>query len=246
MIQVINRAFDILEIMAKDLDREYHLGELADKLKLNHGTCANIIKSMVDREYVEHLGKKRGYRLGNKAYYLTGNFSNKKELLSICIEPMKKLRAKLNESCIVAILKNDSRITLHKESSTHELQAVTNEEKNAYLTATGRAILACLGKKEQDQFIRQYGMPEKMWPEVKNTKDLTTELNKIKEKQIAIHYADSYIIGIGVPVFKMTKVVASLGVYLPEIRFSYKTQELILTEIKKAAGQISAELSKIN
>lgn len=246
MIQVIHRALNILELVAKDRDKEYGLSEIADRLGLNHGTCANIIKTLVVRNYIEQEGKKRGYKLGLQAYYLTDNFSNKKELLRVSIEPMKVLRAKLNESCILAIMKDNMRVTLHQELSTHELQAVTgNEDMNIFLTATGRMILANMTPIEQDLFIQKYGLPNDMWPEVKNEEDLVTELGRVKEKQVSVHFADTHIVGVGAPIFKNDKIVASLGVYLPEVRFNYKAQEQIFLEITKTARQISEEMGRM-
>ncbi len=246
MIQVIHRALNILELISKDRDREFGLGEIADRLELNHGTCANIIKTLVVRKYIEQTGKKRGYKLGLQAYYLTDNFSNKKELLRVSVESMKALRIKLNESCILAIMKDNMRVTLHQDLSTHELQAVTgNEDMNIFLTATGRIILANMTPTEQNLFIQKYGLPNEMWAEVKNQEDLITELHKIKEKQVSVHFANTHIVGVGVPIFKNDKIVASLGVYLPEVRFNYKAQEQIFMEINKTAHQISEEMGKM-
>ena len=42
MIQVINRALNILEILAQEPDKEFGLSEIATAVELNAGTCANI------------------------------------------------------------------------------------------------------------------------------------------------------------------------------------------------------------
>jgi DNA-binding IclR family transcriptional regulator len=72
MIQVLHRAFDILELCASDKEKAHTLSEIAEKLQLNPTTCANIIKTMVTRNYLEQVGYKKGYRLGAKAFHLTG------------------------------------------------------------------------------------------------------------------------------------------------------------------------------
>jgi DNA-binding IclR family transcriptional regulator len=247
MIQVIHRALNILELIAKERDKELGLSEIADSQGLNHGTCANIIKTLVARNYIVQVGKKQGYKLGPQAYYLTNNYSNKKELLKASIGPMKALSTKLNESCILAIIKDNMRITLHKEQCNHELQAVTsNDEKNIYLTATGRMILACMLHSDQELFIQKYGLPNEMWPEIKSKEDMLMELQKIKLKQVCAHFADSHIVGIAVPIYKNDIVVASLGVYLPEVRFTFKTQEQIFFEINKSALLISQEMGRVD
>lgn len=245
MIQVIHRALDILEFVARDPDKEFGLGEISENLQLNKSTCANIIKTLVNRGYLDQSGKKRGYKLGTGAYYLTGNFSNKKELLRVAREPMKELQEKLNECCILAIIKDNNRFTLHKESSTQELQVITNnEEKNVFLTATGRMILACMDTLEQELFIQKYGLPQEMWEGVRDKEDLMDELEKIKEKQLAIHYDGAHVVGVGAPIFKNDKVIASLGIYLPEVRFNYPLQELIFEEIGHTARLISEKIGR--
>lgn len=45
MIQVINRALNILEILAQEPDKEFGLSEIATAVELNAGTCANILKN---------------------------------------------------------------------------------------------------------------------------------------------------------------------------------------------------------
>ena len=247
MIQVIHRALDIIEFIAKDPGREIGLGEISESLELNKGTCANIIKTLVNRGYLEQSGKKQGYRLGYRAYYLTGNFSNKKELLQVSREPMKELQEKLNECCILAILKENMRYTLHKVSSTQELQVITkNEGKNAYLTATGRMILACMDHQDRELFIQKYGLPYEMWEGVGDKDDLMKELDKIKEKQLAVHYDGAHVVGVGAPVYNDDKIIASLGIYLPEVRFNYKMQELIFSEISSTARLISEKIEMQN
>ena len=71
MIQVINRALNILEILAQEPDKEFGLSEIATAVELNAGTCANILKTLVYRNYVEQSGIKKGYKLGYMVYQLT-------------------------------------------------------------------------------------------------------------------------------------------------------------------------------
>ena len=122
MIQVIHRALDILELIAQDRSRLYTLGEISTQLKLNNGTCANIIKTLVTRGYLEQEGRKTGYRLGSMSYLLTGNYSHKQDLMSAAVNPINELSTSLNEGCILSVLKDDTRIILHEAKSTHELQ----------------------------------------------------------------------------------------------------------------------------
>lgn len=245
MIQVINRAIDILELIGQNRTRLYTLSEISGQLKLNNGTCANIIKTLVIRGYIEQEGRKTGYRLGSMSYLLTGNYSHKQELLSAAIEPMNQLSATLNEGCILSVLKDNMRIILYEVRTTHELQVINHKEKNVYGTSTGRMILACMNEKKQLDFIRKFGLPPPdIWSGIEDKEDLITELNKIKKKQLAIQVSIAQIVGLAVPIFKDKKVIASLGIYLPQSRYMPTIQEKILNSLKETGELINKKLNE--
>ncbi len=240
MIQVLNRALDILELLSRNLDKEHSLSEIADPLHLNHSTCANIIKTMISRGYIE---KKKGYTLGKQLYYLTNNFANEAEIIKWAINPMKKLSNTLHESCIIAIIKSNSRITLHKETFVQELQVNALDEKHAYHTATGRLLLAYMEPADRNAFINTYGLPGTMWKEIDNERALIDEFHKINKAGYAIHYDESNIVGVAVPVFDKKRAIASLGVYLPQNRYTKAVKDKLLENLKETAKIISDRIT---
>ena len=125
MIQVIHRALDIMEIVAADPDKPKSLSDIANALGLNHGTCANIMKTLVTRKYLEQIGSKKGYILGSKAYTLTGNDAYRKDLIEASSPEMEKLTAATNENTLLAVLNGENRIVIHRISAEQELQVRT-------------------------------------------------------------------------------------------------------------------------
>src|SRR5690606_3285941 len=239
MIQVLNRALDILELLSRNVNKEHSLSDIADPLNLNHGTCANIIKTMVNRGYIE---KRKGYILGRQSYYLTNNFSNEEEIVRCAVGPMKNLSDTLRESCVLAVLKNNSRIVLHKETFVQELQANTIDEKNAYQSAIGKLMLAYMEPKDRNAFIKNYGLPGDMWKQIRDEWELIDELQKIYKKGYVSHSDETNISGMAVPIFNKKQAVASLGVYLPENRFTEAMKEKILENLKETAKIISDKI----
>lgn len=240
MIQVLNRAIDILELLSRNIDKEHSLSEIANPLNLNHATCANIIKTMINRGYIE---KKKGYILGRQAYYLTNNFTNEEEIIKHAIEPMRNLSTMLNESSVLSVLKSNSRRILHKETVVQELQANPRDEINAYNTATGKLLLAYLEPIDRNAFIKTYGLPSRSWEEVDSEQTLINELQKINKLGYAVHYTEANIVGVAVPIYNKHKVVAGLGVYLPENRYSKTMQDKIFENLKQTAGTISKKIN---
>lgn len=236
---------DILELISQDRSRLYTLSEISGKLGLNNTTCANIIKTLVSRGYLEQAGRKTGYRLGSMSYLLTGNYSNKQELMEAVSGPLNQLSNNLNESCILSVIKENMRLVLMEIKSTHELQVINRKEKEVYRTSTGRMILACMERREQKEFVKKYGFPgPDEWSGIEDEEDLMIELLKIRKKQMAIQVSKSQIVGVAMPVYKGEKVIASIGIYLPQSRYNPPMQKKVSDELKKTADLINQELNK--
>ncbi len=243
MIQVLNRAFDILELIAKEPGKEFGLGEIANTLNLNHGTCANIIKTMVSRGYIQQMGRRGDYKLGQMLQYLTGNLPYKKELLEASTEIMNYLSEKLNEDVILTVMKDDKRILLHEVRSNHELQVVNLKESKIYISSTGRVLLACMPQTEHEIFINKYGLPSSEdWPGVNTREDLLRELNQIRKKKLSVMLTNSDIVGVAVPIYHNEKVISSLGVYLPQSRFNWDMKKKTILNIRESALRIMEKL----
>ncbi|MDR1503440.1 MAG: helix-turn-helix domain-containing protein [Prevotella sp.] len=243
MIQVINRALSILELIASDSSREFRLSEIADTLDLNHGTCANILKTLIQRNYIEQSSAKKGYKLGYMAYKLCDSNQYNEELINIAKDPIDKLGENLNEAIILSIIKNDKRILLYERTSTEELQVRTTLESSVYRATTGRMILSYYSPKELDNFIERAGMPtEEDWPEVKTKEDLIYQLNIIHNNNIEIYNNKNHVIGLATPIFKNNKIIASLGIYLPDARYRQAEKKLLPILLKKTTDIINKKI----
>lgn len=244
MIQVIHRALDIMEIVATDPEKPKPLGDIADALGLNHGTCANIIKTLVSRKYLEQVGSKKGYILGSKAYTLSGNDAYRKDLIEAAAPEMEKLTAVINENSLLAILNGENRIVIHRISAEQELQVRTASEKHAYDAASGRLLLALLTDAEIERFTGKYGLPSsEMWSEANTRESFQKVIEQIRREQCAFQILPGrQVIGLAVPVEKNGRVVASLSIYLPEYRYMSIDKMKLVNQLKSTASRITAKL----
>lgn len=157
MIQVIVRALDILEFIALHGKDPVQLIKIAEKVGLSQPTTANIVKTLVDKNYLEHVGRKEGYRLGAGAYHLTGNLSYSENLVSTAKEPMEELVQQLNETALIAVIRNNKRLILHVSECNQDLLVRAKMIADVYTTATGRLLLAYFKTKELDNLIKAVG-----------------------------------------------------------------------------------------
>lgn len=246
MIQVVNRALNILEYIASDSNKEFSLSEIANTLDLQHSTCANILKTLVSRGYVEQTKAKGNYKLGIMIYHLS-NSGNNTSIVNITEDLMIDLRNKVNETVILSVIKNQRRIVLNMFINTHEIQVKTIKESSVYSATTGRVILAHYSQNELDWFIEKVGLPpEDEWPGIKTKKKLVEELDRIKKQNIEITLNKNHVIGLATPIIKDGKVIASLGIYLPDFRYGNAEKNLLMSELLKTTEIINEKIATNN
>lgn len=243
MVQVIIKAFDILELVAQRNGLAISLTEISQELQLNQATTANIINTMVSRSYLEHIGKKKGYKLGPAAYRLTNEVSYEQDLVNASLEPMQQLTDTINESCLLGILRNNKRYILHNVNCNQDIQVQIRSERNVYETASGRLLVAYISEKERERFLQYNGLPdEALWKEASTLKGFEEELLKIKQNGVAkTHFKNTHLMGFAVPIFSHNKVIASLSVFLPEFRCTQEKQQEIIEALQNAVSRIEKE-----
>lgn len=243
MIQVIVRAIDILEFVASHGNQPVKLAKIAEHSVLSQPTCANIVKTLVVKNYLENVSRKEGYILGVNAYRLTGNVSYNQNLVAAAEEPMKDLVEKINETCLLAILKNNKRLVVHEVQANNDLQVKTKLEAEVYRTASGRILFAFLPEKERNQLVDKLGLPDvSFWPGIRTKNDLVHAASKIRTEQQVQTKNAHHIVGLALPIFRKNEVVAALSVYLPESRFNPKQKDAIFKAMQRTANKIKEGL----
>lgn len=244
MVQVIIRGFDILELVAQRDGHAITLTEISEELELNQSTAANIIKTLVHKGYMEHIGKKKGYRLGPASFRLTNEIAYGQELITASQEVMEELTSQLSESCILGVLRNSKRFSLNAVNAKQDVLVRVHSERNVYETASGRVLLAYLNDKELRRFMEVNGLPDDdLWPGAVTPDGLKTELAAIQQKGIvSTNLKDRHVRGFAVPVFSKGEVLAGLSVFLPEFRWNAEKEKEIVKALIEAAQQVSARL----
>ncbi len=243
MIQVIHRGLDILELLASQPERIFPLGEIAGLLDLHRATCSNILKTLVQRGYVERLPARGGYRLGSLASPWQGLAAHDRELSMAAKPVLQTLSQELNETSLLGVVRGTRRVTLECAASDRDLQVRSRQVRSVYETASGRLLLAYLPAEQQEAFVERVGLPEGLvWPKVKSAKDLDQALAGIRRKKLARSDSAEHVVGLAVPVWREGQVVASVSVYLPEVRFTSERRDEIISALQRAGEEISQRL----
>lgn len=247
MIKAIIKALDILEFLADNKNREVALSEIADTLAMDHGTCANIIKTLSSRGYIQQKAPRQGYKFGYMPYKLTNSAINNEELTKIAREEIDRLGEELNETAILSCITNDKRVVLYDTIPERELVVRTNVDKTIYSANTGRVILANYSPGHLEKLIIRLGIPsEEEWPDIyisNNPKgELINQLMNIKSRGYEVYYDKNGIVGVAAPIFKKEHVVGSVGVYMPKLRFT--NEQDVINLVIETASRINDKIDK--
>jgi DNA-binding IclR family transcriptional regulator len=244
MINVLKKAFDVLELIAQEPERPKGLGEIAKPLGLNQATCARILKTLVACDYVDQIAPRKGYVLGPKVYILARKGSYRRDLVRAAESEMAELAKEVQEAVIIATIKEGKRFVLCQVDGSQGLK-ISNDivfSDNAYQTATGRLLLAHLSSREFQTFIIRNGLPGDFWPEADTKEKLDTALSQIRKEGMAVVTNGPDVVGVAFPIERDATVVASLGLYLPVLHFSGSHKKKVLSGLKTAAQRISSIL----
>jgi DNA-binding IclR family transcriptional regulator len=245
MVQVLIKALDILELIAQADGQALTLTEISYTLNMSQPTASNIINTMISKGYIEHVGKKKGYKLGPSSFKLTNVVAYEQELVDASKGVKDDLTNKLNETSLLGILRNQKRLILYVANSSHDIQVQVKSERNVYETASGRLLLAYLNEGELKRFLQQNGLPDaSMWVEAADEKGLSETIFKIKERAFVNTFLpERGVMGFAVPIFKNNNVIAALSIFLPEYRCSKSKEQEIIKSLKSASFEISQKLS---
>ena len=100
-------------------------------------------------------------------------------------------------------------------------------------------ILSYYSSEEIIRHIRLYGLQKDGdWDGVTDFNQLSAELEKARKRGWRMDINRNHIVGLAVPVWKGNKVVASLGVFLPESRFNDASRSAMLPSLREAAESL--------
>jgi DNA-binding IclR family transcriptional regulator len=245
MIQVAHRVFDILELLSQEIDREFRLGEIAEALDLNPSTCANILKTMVDRGYITKVYPHKTYTLGPMIYQLPQRRNYKRSLVHLAHPHMAQLAELQNETVVLTIIEN-GRFYIIDEVRSTRLPAIPFDPlyiRNIMSKVTTRVLLAHLEKPERETMLagRQPEAGVTTASKVADDKLVEHQLDDIALQPVHCH-ADRHDVGYAAPIWQDGKVIAALGLYLPQNRAGSIDETQLTRSITACADAIGQSL----
>ena len=245
MIQVIERAVKIIEELA--LDGEVPLESMVRLHGLNKGTLCNILRALVDLQWVEKCGR-GNYRLNDHFRELCNTPEWDKRGVEIMQQAATDLSMELRESTVISTLRRRRLVVVVQAQYQRELminQVIYYAKLSLYSSVSGRIICACLPPAERKAIYAQCVPLEGELRGVENFEGFEAELAKIRAEGISI--MTNHTLGIksfAVPVLDSSGAVcASFGLTMPLSRLPADDGAGIAAALRRANHQLMRKLA---
>jgi DNA-binding IclR family transcriptional regulator len=247
MIKVLEKTFNILELVAGESPKAVSLAKISDLLELNKATCSRIIKDLMDNGYLTQVSRSEGFTVGPKAFCLTGQVVYKQRLLNIIDPLIHECAKKTEQSVLFAEMYNSERYILchYNYNSTFPINLNKVSYNDFYHTATGIMLLAYLDKEEQRKFIKKNDpVAGGYWGAFSGVEEFIKKLDSIRKERIVIKDTEtSGLCAVAVPVFENDNFIGTAGISIRGDEFSGECRDNAIAEIKFTAEKITEAIS---
>lgn len=246
MIQVIERSFGILELLAGG--HVISLKELASRMELNKSTLCNILKTMLN---IGVIGKnKEGEYFIIKEKILHLLYPDMKSILfpKLAHEYAEELSSATREAVTVSALEGNALRIIATHTCARSVVVVKEpyDHLNIYASASGKVILANLSSDALRAIFASTDSPGHLWPEIQTFDDLRNELANIpKDGPLVKENTDSQTIAAAMPIIlPELSLYAAIGFKVPKSRFTAKEKKQKLDALKRLCAAFKNKLTE--
>ena len=156
MVQVADRAFDVLELLATS-DYEISLSQVHERLGLAPSTVHRVLNNLVARGYASQNSASRLYGPGPKLLEIASRASTNTifSLQSLARPILRELTIATGETANLALHRADRVVYVDQVESAHLVRMFTEVGHQAplYCTSVGKAILAVLPHHQREDYL---------------------------------------------------------------------------------------------
>lgn len=244
-VRVINRVFDIIEILAVT-DHPMALTEIVNETGMSKTTVYRLLHTLHERHYVEKDANSC-YTIGIKLIETVSNHINGLELQTESKPVLASLRKELNLTAHLGILDGMNVVYVEKLDlyPTTRLYTQIGYRSPAYCSSMGKCMLSSLSGDDLDEILYHFQF-EKFTPNtISSANELRQYLKKVRKQGYAMDDQE-YMTGhrcVGAPIFDYRgDVIASISASGPISQLTDEKLGYVISEVKKAAAEISQRM----
>lgn len=246
MVKSASRVIDILELLAGHPAGLTH-GEIARGLSVPKSSLTAILRTLMERRYLEHDARAGTYALGFALVTLSGIYLRRNDVSQIAQPVLASLMLATGESTALTILQDREVVVIGKQTCEkailHSLQL--GDRGPVHASASGKAMLAMMPRAEVEALLGPGPLKAINARTITELPALFAELDSIAAGAIAYSREEMVngIVAMGLPVFDAGgRVAAGISVGIPASRFGPVEEQAIARHLREAAIAISRRL----
>jgi IclR family KDG regulon transcriptional repressor len=253
-IQSVNRALDILELLAKYEDG-LTLTEIGEGLGYNVNTVSGLLNTLAVRGYVEQKAARGKWTLG-PAFMLQGTHAKTRARLQKLLDPilLELHRESGGEAVFCSYVFNGKLEELTHIKGSHVLTVQADPGAGVcgqfHCWARGKVFLASLADDELEKLMQSYKFEKRGPNSIMDKATLISQIREIRENGFVATCIDEQHLGasgVAVGVFAGDgKLMAIIGLGIPTVRVTEETLGRlveVLTKYGKRASEAIAGLT---
>jgi DNA-binding IclR family transcriptional regulator len=246
MSRSVVRAIDILDLM---MERQEPIGvaDVIAALNIPKSTAYELIRTLVDRRYVERKSDGRSYFLGPKLFELGMAYSAQVDLVREAAPIVRDLRDRTHETVQLSVLDNDQMLVMLKEESSHPIRIISRVGSRVPVNwaAAGRLLVSDF---EDDDLKALLKRTLRGSPTGQATMDIDKVIADVRRfrKQgysFELNEANEHAGCVAAPVIDgLGHCVAALSIVAPEHRLAKSKRGELVQAVREAAIELSQRI----
>ncbi len=247
-VRVVDRVFDILEQLSAS-NTPMSLTEIANATGMSKSTVHRLLSSMCNRQYVEKHADNT-YSVGYKMIETASTHINNLELLTEAKPFLSEITRQLDLTTHLGILDGCDVVYVEKMDvyPGTRLYTQVGYRSPAYCSSMGKCLLSCLSGDELDDVLYLCDFKKYTPNTITDVREFRKHLKTVRRQGWAMDN-EEYQIGhrcVGAPVFDYRgSAIAAISASGEVSQLSDERLDLVVEEVKRAAGELSRNLGYI-
>lgn len=245
-VKSADRVLDLFELLDRSPYGLSHT-EIADHLAIPKSSLSQLLRNLVNREYVAFAPAEKVYQLGRRLDDLARRKGQTRDLSVLAQPVLERLTKETRESSFLNVRDGDTARLVAREIGPQALVTVlqVGELMPLHATAAGRAILAFSTPQVRAEYIARAKFDVLTSKSVQTSAELVKRLEEIERERICVA-EDELILGvtgISAPVIDETgQAIASLTLSLPSVRFDSTIRREVAAALTRESRALASQV----
>ena len=189
-VRSVERALDVLEVLAEAESDGMRLSELARRLDTSKSTALALLRTLTARGFVSELGsgRARRYRLGLSLARLGDQVLAQIDLLDLALPSLRAMTDETGWTSRVGVLDEAFAVIVGRVDGPGIIRFQSNLARRElpHCSAIGKALLSHLPEERVRAIVARTGLPARTATTITELDELLRELDVVRAKEFAV------------------------------------------------------------